>query len=343
LKRDLVLLLGVFSLFAVCVPEILVVEAEQKTVIVPDDYATIQGAVDAASAGDTVFVRDGTYYERIEINKPLTLVGESKEKTVVDGGYEGPVILIDSQDGVTVSGLTVKNGIDRNWPYYFSAHTGIHLLHANNCNISNNIVDGNGHGIWVYESSDNIIQANTVTRGNLGIKLDHYSHRNTIIGNIIQNNKLGIDGIVAIGLVIRRSNNNTVRENVIQDNTCGIELSGVSGTVFIRNTVQNNGEYNFKIFDYTSYEVATGYVTSVSSTENEINQNYWGDYTGKDNNQDGIGDTQYILEVRGQDSQPLMEPVVIPEFQSYIVLPLLLTAALFLLFAKKRFAANQQD
>ncbi len=340
MKREFVFLLCVFSLFVVCVPDVLVVEASSKTVVVPDDYSTIQGAVDAASAGDTVFVREGTYYERVEINKTLTLVGENKERTVIDGGYEGPVVLVDRQDGVTVSGFTVQNGIDPNWPYSFLAHTGIHLLYANNCNISDNIVSGNGHGIWVYESSDNIIHANTVTGGNLGIKVDHYSHRNNVTGNIIQNNKLGIDGIVAIGLVIRRSNHCIVRENVIQDNTCGVELSGVAGTVFTLNTVQNNVEYDFMLYDYKSYEVSSGYVLQISSTDNEIYQNYWGDYTAKDSNNDGFGDTPYILETRGQDSQPLMEPVVIPEFQPYVVLPLVLIAAVFVLLVKKRFTAN---
>ena len=37
------------------------VKAESKTIVVPDDYATIQEAVDAASEGDTVFVKSGTY------------------------------------------------------------------------------------------------------------------------------------------------------------------------------------------------------------------------------------------------------------------------------------------
>ena len=37
--------------------------ASAKTIYVPDDYAKIQWAVDNASAGDTIIVRDGTYYE----------------------------------------------------------------------------------------------------------------------------------------------------------------------------------------------------------------------------------------------------------------------------------------
>ena len=38
------------------------------TIYVPDDYAKIQWAVDNASAGDTIIVRDGTYTENVDVN-----------------------------------------------------------------------------------------------------------------------------------------------------------------------------------------------------------------------------------------------------------------------------------
>lgn len=45
--------------------------------VVPDDYSTIQAAVDAASSGDTVLVDGGTYREQVLIDKDLTLKGEN--------------------------------------------------------------------------------------------------------------------------------------------------------------------------------------------------------------------------------------------------------------------------
>ena len=38
---------------------------ERRTIWVPDDYPTIQGAIDAALDGDTVIFRPGTYVENI--------------------------------------------------------------------------------------------------------------------------------------------------------------------------------------------------------------------------------------------------------------------------------------
>ena len=66
--------------FGICVAFVLLCAfvgasvASARTIYVPDDYAKIQWAVDNASDGDTIIVRDGVYVENIDINKPhLTL------------------------------------------------------------------------------------------------------------------------------------------------------------------------------------------------------------------------------------------------------------------------------
>jgi len=73
-----------------------------------NDSATIQGGVDLAMAGDTVFVYAGTYEELVEINpswKSITLIGEDKETTIIDGNHTGTVITI-SASWVNVTGFT---------------------------------------------------------------------------------------------------------------------------------------------------------------------------------------------------------------------------------------------
>lgn len=55
------------------------VGAAEKTWYVDDgggaDYDNIQGAVNAASDGDTIEVRSGTYHENVDLNKQLILIG----------------------------------------------------------------------------------------------------------------------------------------------------------------------------------------------------------------------------------------------------------------------------
>jgi len=45
--------------------------ASATAIYVPDNYAKIQWAIDNASAGDTIIVRDGTYYENLKVDKQL--------------------------------------------------------------------------------------------------------------------------------------------------------------------------------------------------------------------------------------------------------------------------------
>ena len=52
-------------------------EASPATIYVPDDYPMIQEAVDAASDGDTIIVRDETYTENVDVNRSVTIQSEN--------------------------------------------------------------------------------------------------------------------------------------------------------------------------------------------------------------------------------------------------------------------------
>jgi hypothetical protein len=91
------------------------------TIRVPKDYASIQAAINAASAGDTVLVAAGTYRERLRLKERVTLrsVGDDTkgklglkraETTIIDGGGkegEGPGVAM--AEGSTLDGFTVTN------------------------------------------------------------------------------------------------------------------------------------------------------------------------------------------------------------------------------------------
>lgn len=68
---------------------------------------------------------------------------------------------------------------------------GIHLLHVNYCNVSGNNVEYAGYGIWLYDSSNNIITENNCTYNWDGITIQQ-SYNNQITGNNLEANRFGI-------------------------------------------------------------------------------------------------------------------------------------------------------
>jgi len=154
-------------------------------------------------------VTSGTYYEDVVINKyNLTLVGEDKSTTIIDGGTYGSVITITA-DHATVSNFTVQGG--GGWK-----KARIHLDHTSYNTISNNNINGNQAGCWadIYmrHSDNNIISNNIIEYSSeFGICLE-YSPYNTISNNIVSHcNSEAIN-------IRSGSNNNFIYNNTLSNN-----------------------------------------------------------------------------------------------------------------------------
>ena len=79
-------------------------------IIVPDDYPTIQDAIDNANEYDTIFIRVGIYNEKIIIDvNAIQLIGEDLSYTVIDGQGEGTLITLKAFL-ITINGLNISNG-----------------------------------------------------------------------------------------------------------------------------------------------------------------------------------------------------------------------------------------
>lgn len=81
-------------------------------------YSTIQAALDAAERGDTIDIGSGLYEENLttpwgnEFDPfSLTINGAGSEATVIDGGANGTVLSVGYYSDMTITGLTLKNGL----------------------------------------------------------------------------------------------------------------------------------------------------------------------------------------------------------------------------------------
>ncbi|MGQ9565046.1 MAG: right-handed parallel beta-helix repeat-containing protein [Candidatus Bathyarchaeales archaeon] len=122
---------------------------------VPGDYSTIQAAVNAANPWDTIIVSNGTYKERVTIDKPLRLIGENRSSTIIDA-IRGAYAVKITSNNVTVSGFTLQNtSFDP-----FAAWGGIWLNNVSNIAIANCTVTQNLHAVWFNTAQKNIFRGN---------------------------------------------------------------------------------------------------------------------------------------------------------------------------------------
>jgi len=214
--------------FVVCIAFVFLAFADvvsARTIYVPDNYAKIQWAVDNASAGDTIIVRDGTYYESVTVSKRLTIKSENgSDNCIVDG--TGSTVFTLEADGIRIEGFTITGSWD-----------GIYLKYSNNNIISrNSIIENGGYGIHLYNSNNSSISENNIIENDGGGIFLRDSNNNIISGNsIMENNEDGIE--------FSSSSNNIISRNNIKNNWRGIYLNHFyhsSNNILYLNNIINN-------------------------------------------------------------------------------------------------------
>jgi len=206
-------------------------------------------------------------------------------------------------------------------------------------NSANNNIAENSWWITLFSSSNNTVSGNTggirttscVNVTIVGNNFDHGIEVYNSDGFFISGNNITGNG-KGEGILLDSSSCNTICNNIIANHNYGFYLYVSSvNTIYGNNIIDNNDQ------------VASWYSSNV--WDNGSRGNYWSDYAGNGTDHDGIGDSPYIIAIQGsvpaandQDRYPLMNPVVIPEFPSWIVLPLFLTVTLVVTLYKKRLA-----
>jgi nitrous oxidase accessory protein NosD len=101
-------------------------------------YTTIGAAVAAANIGDTIQVGAGKYFEDVIIDRPLSLIGADRNKTIIDGTGKANGIYIDGLDHSGLSEVVV-----RGFTIQHANFEGILVTNASSVTISDNRVESN--------------------------------------------------------------------------------------------------------------------------------------------------------------------------------------------------------
>lgn len=175
--------------------------AESNYLEVPEDYITIQSAIDDSNESDIIIVSSGTYNENLMINKNISILGENKDNTIISGSNQQTIKIKTAT--INISGFTIKN-TGESFPCIF-------LEDSKYSNIHGNLIKMGGYGLVLKNSDSNTINDNIIQENNVGIKLT-FSKNNVINNNIIMNN--GANGI----LISFSSDDNILYLNNFLDN-----------------------------------------------------------------------------------------------------------------------------
>jgi nitrous oxidase accessory protein len=298
------------------------------TITVPDDYPTIQAAINAASDGDAILVRDGTYFENVVLNKSVSVSGENREATIIDASQSGDCLRVTAF-GVTVTGFTLRNGGSRP----ATAYSCVSLSSNGNNVIGNNLI-----GSWCGVSLTDYCQHEVIESNKIADNLNGISgellNDIRIISNDIENNLMGI------WLGPYTSHSIVSFNNLTDSWTQGLYAYAPSYCTFEGNNIMRNNQANWSVGLTLAFQEPLSYGNrffhnNIANIGQQIDLemgtadqlvldngypsggNYWSDYNGTDSfkgtyenvtGSDGVGDTPYTINANNTDNYPLMNP-----------------------------------
>ncbi len=239
-------------------------EGTLDQVAVPADVPTIQEAVDKVKTGGMVIVAAGTYKEKVEIYKSLTLRGAGSDQTTLQAPGADWVALNVATDQleVTVEGLRVTGG-----RFGIRAATGPSGV----VTLRNVRVEGNGSGksydggVWVFDQVAATLDRVTATANDgVGIVVFGKARLSVTTCTLTDNSSYGLyGGDVAIegstisgngmyGVRVAGGSVATLRDCTVNENViAGISVSGqatITNTRITGSKPDSAGEFGYGVY-----------------------------------------------------------------------------------------------
>lgn len=216
---------------------------------VPQNYATIQAAIDAAPEWAVIHVAPGVYHESLKINKPLTLVGSGRAATVIqlDDDHNAAITVRKTHD-VIIRGLTVQGGL-----------YGVLVEFSRSVQITSSaVLNSSLVGIRALSSTIDVEYsevAHVRSPYGMGIEL-----ANTVNSgdSMLRNNT--VHDIPLAGIDMHNSNAMIERNSTQHNGVCGITIAEMSMAMVNSNLVSGNGECGIHVVDQSMAELANNQV-----------------------------------------------------------------------------------
>ena len=305
-----------------------------------DPYIIANLIIDGQNVGSCITIRDSDIYFIIQ-NCMVTNSGSGTYDAGIrlvntnNGKIFGNDISYNKRAGIEFHENCFNNTIVGNILTHNSFYA-IWLRYSDNNSITaNEIFDNSDDGIHFYYSDDNTVNFNLVMDSYDGIRI-HCSHNSVVFNNTFYSN--------SIGLSIRWGHESNIFSNNISGNSYGILIdetrlcniydntieNSVNDGIWIRaaasdkniifsNDIYSNGRYGVYLQDSicNNNKIYHNNFTAnnINAFDNGIDNywdngtlgNYWDNYPGVDLNDDGIGDTPYLIggSTGTQDNYPI--------------------------------------
>jgi hypothetical protein len=219
---------------------------------VPDEYGTIQEAVDAAAEGDLVLVSPGTYKEAVTVTTPdITIRGLDRNEVILDGEFEKDNgIRVLETDGVVIENMTAKD-YTANGFFWTGAerYRGSYLTAINN----------GDYGIYAFDSTVGTLEHSLGSGSpDAGFYIGQCYPCDALVDDVIgENNGLGYSGTNSGGnLLIVNSTFRHNRAGIVPNSGDYEKYPPERETTIVGNLVHDNSNGDTPAID--SARLATG-------------------------------------------------------------------------------------
>ncbi|MBS3788379.1 right-handed parallel beta-helix repeat-containing protein [Candidatus Bipolaricaulota bacterium] len=243
-----------------------------EAVVNGNEYSSVQAAIDAASSGDTVKIKQGTFRENLYVDKDITLIGPGPYKAWLVSPKDGhPAIHVGpSELEITLKGLTFTGTISQGCaeskkgicPSGIAA-VGDAELTVRNCRLT----DNGSSGISLRDSSKALVTDSHLSWNGGGVLLRNSAKANLEDNQIFANKYAGVlieDGATA-----------EVVNNTISQNKDGVSVWNSAKITLEDNEIKNNIAHGVRLYGsiqatITNNEISSN-VTSGISIEDKVN------------------------------------------------------------------------